>query len=181
MIYDYQSLSVFDSFKGLTQLRDLSIDLDSLVPPKDYNPVEAFSEPYKLFPDSLLNLTIDGIHVREVARQSRMFHRNLGEVNNLSEAVSQALRQLAAKFALKRLTLSIIMETVEEYLTYACELEPEDVVFFRYAADELLKIGLRFEVYREPNSFSSSYALLVEPGWMKRLPHAAATYDASDV
>jgi hypothetical protein len=172
IIYDVLAPSLFDTFKGLAQLRDLSVDLELLVALEDTQ-LKALFEPRRLFPVSLQNLTVDQICLWRVLEESDRFHNNIEEADSLSEAVSQALCQLAAKFTLKTLTLAVVLETVKEKDTYhPSGLEPEDVVF-RYAADELLKIGLRLEVHRAPNSFASSYALLIEPGFTKQLPHGA--------
>jgi hypothetical protein len=57
------------------------------------------------------------------------------------------------------------------------ELKPEDVVFFRYAADELQKIDLELTVERMPAAYDDKYMLLVEPGYTAPLPHSFVRRD----
>tara|TARA_R110002003_G_scaffold207_1_gene15976 strand:- start:44746 stop:45138 length:393 start_codon:yes stop_codon:yes gene_type:complete len=114
------------------------IDVDLIVPSTD-NTLEALAEPHSLFPGSLRSLTLDSFTVDRSHRLVSKFLREIGDVDNLGEAVSKALKYLASKFKpLKTLTLGIDMDG--EYAgrrTKVFELKPEDVVFFRYAAEEL--------------------------------------------
>ena len=92
-----------------------------------------------------------------------------------TEALQICLASLAAMFPpLKRLALVVIMEmdNPREDKPRLHELDPVDVTFFRYAADELHKLGVTFEVWRKEGYYEKEKKLLVKKGWTAPLPHS---------
>ncbi|KAF2030342.1 hypothetical protein EK21DRAFT_89032 [Setomelanomma holmii] len=157
------------------------INIDLIVPPVDFT-LEALSDPHGIFPASLRQMTLDKFTVGHMHRLISRLHKAIGEVKNLGEAVSRALRHLASKLKPpKWLTLGIKTDAPRQgEQTEVFELDPEDVVFFRYAADELIKIGLKLNVERMPGSYEPYYKTLIEPGFTAPLPHSETDEEDED-
>jgi hypothetical protein len=51
------------------------------------------------------------------------------------------------------------------------DLVPEDMVFLRFAADELFKTGLTFEVFRGRFDYEDEPTLSTKHGYTAPLPH----------
>jgi hypothetical protein len=117
---------------------------------------------------SLKELTLDTFRIRPLHKLIRAFHNDLEGAKNTSEGLQANLATLVAMFPLKRLSLIILMETEgtrrELYRIVTHELDPMDVAFW-YAADELTKLGVTFEVFRKAGHYEKSNKLLVEAGW----------------
>ncbi|KAH7078388.1 hypothetical protein FB567DRAFT_607574 [Paraphoma chrysanthemicola] len=170
----------FDTFRGLKNLQCLLVDFRLLVPPFN-STLEILDDLHLLFPASLRKLILDNFTVAKIHSLVSKFHRAVGDVGNLGEAVSKALKHLAAKFEpLQRLTLGIDMEGDYDRVSNkipVLELAAEDVVFLRYAADELVKTGLKLRVERMPGFYDGDYKTLVEPGYTAPLPHSVTSDD----
>ncbi|KAI4653392.1 hypothetical protein J4E93_001158 [Alternaria ventricosa] len=169
----------FDTFKDLTNLRKLHIDFDLLVPKSDTNStnLKCLSNPYAVFPASLEDLTLDCVDIDKLHHLITMFHDSIEESDDMSEteALQICLASLAAMFPpLKRLALVVVMEmdNPREDAPRLHELDPADITFFRYAADELHKLGITFEVWRKEGHYEKEKKLLVKKGWTAPLPHS---------
>jgi len=165
----------FKSFKALTKLRKLHVDFDLLIHPVD-NRLESLADPHTILPDSLEDLTIEDCKEYPLHRLIEKLHKKIECTENLSEEVSMAIAFLASKFTpLKRLALSVALQQLNYAIggyNVPVELEPSDVVFYRFAADVLVEKGLDFEVYRKPKDFLDVPRLLVKHGFTAPLPHA---------
>ncbi|KAI4605584.1 hypothetical protein J4E83_010577 [Alternaria metachromatica] len=169
----------FDTFKDLTNLRQLHIDFDLLVPKSDTNStnLKCLSNPHAVFPASLEDLTLDCIDIDKLHHLVTLLHNTIEESDEMSEteALQICLAALAAMFPpLKRLALVVIMEmdNPREDAPRLYELDPTDVTFFRYAADELEKLGVTLEVWRKEGYYEKEKKLLVKKGWTAPLPHS---------
>ena len=165
----------FKSFKALTKLRKLHVDFRLLIHPDD-NSLETLADPHTVFPESLEDLTLEDCREYRLHCLIEKLHKKIEYAENLSEEVSMAIAFLASKFTpLKRLALSIALQQLNDAIggyNVPVELEPSDVVFYRFAADVLVEKGLDFEVYRKPKDFLDVPRLLVKHGFTAPLPHA---------
>lgn len=160
------------SLKNLCKLRKLHVDFDSLVSLAD-DELATLSDLHTILPDRLEHLVVDGLHTRFIHRMVERFHKKIEDNENLSEEVAVALTLLASTFTpLNRLGFHIMMDKWVNARWEPCELEPSDIVFFRYAADVLIKKNLAFEIYRKPRDFEGEPKLLVEHGYSARQPHS---------
>jgi len=169
----------FDTFKDLTNLRKLHIDFDLLVPKSDTNStnLKCLSNPHAVFPTSLEDLTLDCVDIDKLHHLITTLHDTIEESDEMSEteALQIYLASLAAMFPpLKRLNLVVIMEmdNPREDAPRLHELDPVDVTFFRYTADELEKLGVTLEVWRKEGYYEKEKKLLVKKGWTAPLPHS---------
>lgn len=170
--------TLFDTFRGLEHLRKLHIDTDLLVP-HGVNKLGFLSNANAIFPEHLEELTLDTVHIHPLHKVIRAFHDELEKAENMSEALKASLAGAAGMLPLKRLSLGIAMESEttsgDPYPKIMDELDPMDVTFFQYAADELKKLGITFEVYRKAGYYESSKTLLVKAGWTAPLPHSVGS------
>jgi hypothetical protein len=173
-----EGYTLFDTFNGLEHLRKLHIDADLLVPHGDTK-LGFLSDPHAVFPEHLEELTLDAIRMRPLHKMIRAFHDKLEKAENMSEALQASLAEAARMFSLKRLSLIIPMESKntfgDPYPTTIYELDPMDVTFFRYAADELKKLGVTLEVYTKAGFYEVSKKVLVKAGWTAPSQHSVGS------
>jgi hypothetical protein len=145
-----QNYPRFRCLNTLDKLHTLHVNFDLLVPLDDEY-LDALADPHTVFPPHLRDLTLDGCNTNYLNRLIDELHIHIEGANDQTEEADMAVTWLASKFPLKRLALSGSLESRDSVgaETLPVELEPSDVVFFRYAADVLLKTGLAFEVVRK--------------------------------
>lgn len=158
----------FDTFRGLKHLRSLAIDLNLMVPTTDIS-LTALANSHLLFPETLRNLTFDGISRHRVHSVVVTIHREIEGSDDDGTALTQILYTLVSKFALKTLNLHVDLKVSnmdpngQDLPQSIVELYPVDLLFFRHAADRLLKKGMWLEVKRMPWFHEPGYKLLVSP------------------
>jgi hypothetical protein len=94
-------------------------------------------------------------------------------VDNLGKSVSMVLRSVASRFpSLKHFVIHVDTHDyhAENDFTRA-DLALEDVVLLRFAADELCKMGLTFEVFRGRFEYEDEPTLSTKHGYTAPLPH----------
>ena len=74
---------------------------------------------------------------------------------------------------MKHLVLTLLMHYSESSSEFGyLELEADDVVLLRYAANTMSKGGQRLEIHRAPRIFEEAPRLLIMSGWTAPLPHS---------
>jgi hypothetical protein len=163
----------FKCLNILDKLHTLHVDFDLLVPLDDEY-LDALADPHAVFPPHLHDLTLDGCNTNYLNRLIDKLHIHIEGADDQTEEINMAVTWLASKFPLKRLALSVSLDSRDSVSaeTLPVELEPSDVVFFRYAADVLLRTGLVFEVVRKPQRFDDVAKVLVKHGYTAPVPHS---------
>jgi hypothetical protein len=99
--------------------------------------------------------------------------RTSHKTTDLTQALSRAFVSPTSKFCLRRLTLTVRMESYSNDGYKLHDLDVKETILLRHMADELAKSEFIFEVHRRiPGEFGYGYRLLVGPGWTAPLPHA---------
>lgn len=171
-----QSYPRFRVLRSLDKLRTLSVDFDLLVPMNDRH-LKYLATPEAVFPPHLENLTLEDCSASYLNGAIEKLHQSIEDADDLTGELTRVLTYLACKFPLKRLALTVRLERYDQDELVRLELEPSDVVFFRYAADVLLKTGLIFEVYRFAMRFDEVPKLLVKHDYTAPLPHSLQDMD----
>jgi len=164
----------FDTFRDIKHLRKLHVDFGLLVPHKDTK-LKCLSDPHAVFPAHLEHLTLDCFNTDKLHKLVSTFNETVEKAEDMSEteALQANLTILVALFSpLRHLSLIVPMETRNESMNTVTlhELDPVDIVFFRYAADELHKLGVTLEVFSRKGGYEKEKKLLVKKGWTASLP-----------
>ncbi|KAI4912062.1 hypothetical protein J4E90_006882 [Alternaria incomplexa] len=164
----------FDTFRDIKHLRKLHVDFGLLVPHKDTK-LKCLSDPHAVIPAHLEHLTLDCFNTDKLHKLVSTFNETVEKAEDMSEteALQANLTILVALFSpLRHLSLIVPMETRNESMNTVTlhELDPVDIVFFRYAADELHKLGVTLEVFSRKGGYEKEKKLLVKKGWTASLP-----------
>lgn len=143
----------FISFKVLKRLRQLHVDFTSIGP-----------WPRVEFPDTIEDLTPEGFQGMEIRDLISSHYQAVG--CDCRDRDSKAIALMATKFPpLRRLVWSIDLDVL-------LEPKPADVIFLRYAADQLLEMGFAFEIHRSPILYDGESEVIVKSGWTAPRRHS---------
>jgi hypothetical protein len=129
------------------------------------------ADAHLLYPETFHDFAFDHVSRYRVLRLVSIIHKKIRGSDDEGAALTRILYTLVAEFLLERLSLRIDLEVPridvngQELPLSVTELDPVDVVFLRYAAEQLQKKGLWVEVSRTPYVHDPGYGCLVSLGF----------------
>jgi hypothetical protein len=165
----------FGSFKSLSQLKHLHVERGNFTNDHLFSHATICALQRNI-PEGLQSLTIAD-YPKMLARNGEPLTspilRTSHKTTDLTQALSRAFVSPTSKFSLRRLTLTVRMESYSDDGCRLHGLNASEATLLRHMADELAKAELIFEVHRKIHgAFRHGYRLLVGPGWTASLPHA---------
>jgi hypothetical protein len=165
----------FGSFKSLSQLKHLHVERGNFTNDHLFSHATICALQRNI-PEGLQSLTIED-YPKMVAGSGEPLTspilRTSHKTTDLTQALSLAFVSPTSKFSLRRLALTVRMESYSDNDCRLHDLDANEAILLRHMADELAKSGFIFEVHRRIHgAFGHGYKLLVGPGWTAPLPHA---------
>ena len=163
------------SFRGLKCLKDLEITCDVVTDMETFETTLASLR--NIMPDGLEALTFGNVPLAGIegfVTESFPNPKVLAE-GTVHQESAQAIKYLAAAIPGKRLHLRIVLEQANDDESDGIELleiSPDTIWTLRFVVDELMKLGLTLEIFREVGLYEAKPKLLIGPGFTAPTPHS---------